>query len=228
MGFDYRPSYRRNLPHIQPPGATFFLTFRLAGSLPQTLVDQWQNERRWLAHLQKTNPSHHERIKTDFERLWFGKFEAILDGASCGPLWLRDEQVAAQVAESLHYRDGKSYRLDAFSIMPNHVHTVFKPLPAGQAVSFDPPVDFEGVKSEAESLRSRSLASIMQSLKGYTAFKSNRLLSRKGEFWAHESYDHYVRNSEEWCRIVAYVLNNPVKAGYVDDWRKWKWNYRRR
>ena len=34
---DYKPDYRRNLPHIQPPSATFFVTFRLAGSLPSKL-----------------------------------------------------------------------------------------------------------------------------------------------------------------------------------------------
>ena len=28
--FDYKPFYRRNLPHIQPSGATFFVTFHLA------------------------------------------------------------------------------------------------------------------------------------------------------------------------------------------------------
>jgi hypothetical protein len=25
--FDYRPSYRRNLPHVQPPGAIFLSPF---------------------------------------------------------------------------------------------------------------------------------------------------------------------------------------------------------
>src|SRR5688572_30411852 len=30
---NYRSSYRRNLPHVQPPGAILFITFRLAGSL---------------------------------------------------------------------------------------------------------------------------------------------------------------------------------------------------
>jgi hypothetical protein len=50
----------------------------------------------------------------------------------------------------------------------------------------------------------------------------------EGEFWAHESYDHYVRDADEWRRVIAYVLNIPVKAGYVDNWQAWKWNYRRR
>jgi hypothetical protein len=67
----------------------------------------------------------------------------------------------------------------------------------------------------------------MQSLKGFTAHECNLLLGREGESWAHESYDHYIRDNDERCRIVAYVLNNPVKAGYVKDWRAWKWNYRR-
>lgn len=209
--FQYKESYRRNLPHIQPPGATFFITFRLAGSLPQSVIIQWNKERQWLAHLERTNPSHYELVKLDFERAWFAKFESLLDNATVGPVWLGDDRVAAIVAESLHYRDGRKYRLDAFTIMPNHAHIVIKPLPI----------------SEGPEPTYHSLASIMQSLKGYTAFKCNRVLCREGEFWAHESYDHWIRNYAEWQRIVAYVLNNPVKAGYVERWQDWKWNYRR-
>ncbi len=153
--FDYQPAYRRNLPHIQPPGATFFVTFRLTGCLPQSVVRQWNRERQWLAHLAETNATHYEQVKKDFERAWFAKFELLLDGATVGPIWLSDERVASIVAESLHYRHGKVYRLDAFTRMANHVHVVFKPLPLTQANEPD----------------YHSLASIMQSLKGYTSFK---------------------------------------------------------
>jgi len=211
--FDYKPSYRRNLPHLQPPGAALFLTFRLAGSLPRSVLEQWKNEQKWLRHLEETNPTYFARAKLDFERTWFAKFESVLDGASHGPLWLKDERIANLVADSFHYRDGKVFRLDAFSIMPNHAHVVFKPLllHAGGETNASYP----------------SLASIMQSLKGFTARECNRLLGRQGEFWAHESFDHYIRDHEEWMRIVAYVLNNPVKAGYVSHWQEWRWNYRR-
>jgi len=71
------------------------------------------------------------------------------------------------------------------------------------------------------------LVSIMQSLKGNTARKCNLALGRCGTFWEHESFDHVVRNQEEWGRIVDYVLNNPVKAGLVKNWQDWKWSYRR-
>jgi len=211
--FDYKNSYRRNLPHLQPRGVALFVTFRLTGSLPKPLIEQWRKERKWLKHLKHANPVYFDEVSQHFERAWFAKFEYVLDGGSCGPLWLREEKVANQVAESLHYRDGKVYRLDAFSIMPNHSHVLFKPL------SID--------KVSSTETAYHSLASIMQSLKGFTAHSCNRLLDRKGDFWAHESYDHYVRNHEEWLRIVSYILNNPVKAGHVDDWRKWKWNYKR-
>ncbi len=70
-----------------------------------------------------------ERIET-FKRDWFLKFEAILHQANLGPMWMRDERVAGSVAESLHVLDGKAYRLDSFSVMSNHIHTMFKPFVA--------------------------------------------------------------------------------------------------
>ena len=44
-------------------------------------------------------------------------------------------------------------------------------------------------------------------------------------FWHNESYDHYVRGEKELARIVEYILNNPVKAGLVEDWQEWRFNY---
>jgi len=205
---EYQLTYRRNLPHIQPLNATLFVTFRLAGTLPKSLIARWQEKRRWLLQLAQKNPSYHEQVKTIFDRSGFAKFERILDSVEVGPTWLRDQRVAAIVAESLHYRDGTVYRLGAFSIMPNHVHAVIKPLPI-----------------EGNECGYHSLSSTMQSLKGYTAFQCNRALGRTGEFWAHESFDHYIRDTDERQRIVAYVLNNPVKAGYVKRWQDWKWSF---
>ena len=42
---EYRPHYKRHLPHYQPPGATLFVTFRLAGSLPRTVIEELLLER---------------------------------------------------------------------------------------------------------------------------------------------------------------------------------------
>jgi len=57
---------------------------------------------------------------------------------------------------------------------------------------------------------------LLQSLKGFTAREANRVLGRTGEpFWQAESYDHWVRDENEYGRIAAYIENNPVKAGLV-------------
>ncbi len=37
--------YRRDLPHIHPKDATFFITFRLAGSLPTDALQRLQEEK---------------------------------------------------------------------------------------------------------------------------------------------------------------------------------------
>jgi REP element-mobilizing transposase RayT len=65
----------------------------------------------------------------------------------------------------------------------------------------------------------------MHSLKRYTARQANQLLGREGAFWQHENYDHVVRDEEEWQRIITYILNNPVKAGLVQNWEDWEWTY---
>jgi REP-associated tyrosine transposase len=217
---EYKDYTQRNLPHFHPRGATIFVTFRLAGSIPQPVLRQWKARRLWLDEeirrisdlkLENKSPELEEQDKRlrEFTRVWFSKFEYILHRAECGPVWLKDDRVARIVVEALHHRDERSYRLDAYCLMSNHVHAVFKPL------------------LPATSMHS-PLSSIMKTLKGYTAFQANRVLGRSGAFWERESFDHAVRNAEEFDRIVRYVLNNPVKAGLVTEWQQWKWTYRRK
>ena len=60
------------------------------------------------------------------------------------------------------------------------------------------------------------LDEIMRRIKGGSAWEINQKLNRKGKLWQKDSYDYLVRDQEEWERIYAYILNNPVKAGLVD------------
>ncbi len=62
---------------------------------------------------------------------------------------------------------------------------------------------------------------IMHNLKSFTARTCNELLGRDGAFWQDESFDHCVRDEEELYRIIAYVENNPVKAGLVGEASEW-------
>src|SRR2546423_9326830 len=113
--FDYQQFYHRHLPHIQPPEAALFVTFRLDGSIPQPVLEQWRIEKKRLAAEQlrraaiappgtTPDPDEVREEQLKFQRHWFRKFEDLLHEGRSGPLWLKDGQVAAIVAEALHYR----------------------------------------------------------------------------------------------------------------------------
>jgi putative transposase len=205
---EYRFNYHRNLPHYQPEHATFFVSFRLAGSIPIAVLRQLAVEYAEARATLEGQPKSVERDRQlDLEqRRAFGKWDATLDALDDSPRWLEDPTVAQLVVDSLHYRHARVYYLDAFCIMPNHAHVVFTPLANENGVF-------------------HSLAAIMHTLKRHTAHQANLILGREGDFWQHESYDHVVRDLEEYQRIVAYVLNNPVKAGLVREWQDWPWSY---
>ena len=213
--YNYKPYYRRNLPHIQPPGATFFITFNLTGSIPKHILQHYITEKRKLEAAEQITFKQKQDTQ-EKKREWFRKFEESLDQANNEPVWLKNEQIAKLVVESRHHLNGKVYSLISYCILANHVHVVFTPLEIQPSVTDD---------KQTHNMRYHSLASIMHSLKSYTAQKANQILGRSGAFWQHESYDHCIRNPDELHRIIRYVLNNPVKIGLVKEWKEWKWNY---
>src|SRR6266851_6436125 len=136
--FDYKQFTERHRPHIHPPGATLLVTYRLAGSIPRATVRLYKAKKEWLAdQLARVERAGHvadepalaelTRRLVDFNREWFIKYEDILHKATSGPMWMKNERAADAVAKSLHKLNGKAYRLDAFSVMSNHVHAVFQP-----------------------------------------------------------------------------------------------------
>ncbi len=65
----------------------------------------------------------------------------------------------------------------------------------------------------------------MKRIKGPTAIYANRLLNRSGRFWQKESYDRCVRDEREYKNVVAYILENPVKARLVKTWDEYPFTY---
>jgi REP element-mobilizing transposase RayT len=211
--------YQRNLPHWQPEGAIFAVSFRLAGSLPRHVVIALQQERdaklaeveRLRAEWEKEHPDglplelikQLEAARRKARDQYAGKFDEILDSNTYGPDWLRRPKIAKIVQGAMHYMEETlgRYRIIVYCIMPNHVHMV---------------VDEVGPP----------LYQVLGSIKRYSGRIANQALGLTGkEFWHRESYDHIIRDGEEFRRQVAYVLANPVKAGLVDTWEAWPYTY---
>jgi REP element-mobilizing transposase RayT len=186
---------RGYLPHLESCRPTYFVTFRLADSLPRELLEQLQKERQALEKATQAAvdvPADHARISQ--LRTILQKAERCLD-SGLGHCFMRDPRVAKIVADAIKHFEGERYHLLAWCVMPNHVHVVFSPL------------------------EDYTLETILHSWKSFSAEQTNRLLGRTGRFWQREYFDHLVRNEASLRKIIQYVKDNPQRAGLHD----WPW-----
>jgi putative transposase len=196
--------YQRILPHILPPGESVFIPYRLAGSIPtEVLLQLVEEKERAIQYITEHAATSTDKRLLDEHKRHFARIDTYLDQNTDGPHWLRQTEIAAIIKEGLHHRNGADYELHAYCLMSNHVHLLVT-IRYGH----------------------RPFHKTLKSLKGYSARKANELLNRTGQpFWYPESYDHVVRSASEFNRIVAYILNNPVKAGFVESWNEWPNSY---
>jgi REP element-mobilizing transposase RayT len=130
----------------------------------------------------------------------FAAMDRLLGRARSGPMFLRQPDIAQIVLSSIDYgAEIGHYRMHSWVIMPNHVHLLFTP--------------------------HVSVSKLLGSLKGASAKRSNLLLSRTGQpFWQDESYDHLVRDGEEFRRIQRYIEHNPGAACLVTRPEDYLWS----
>ena len=121
-------------------------------------------------------------------KAFIGRMQEWLD-AGMGACHMRRPAVRAEVEGCLLQFDGNRYDIDAFVLMPNHVHALIKPTTGC------------------------NLSTVLQGIKGVSANRCNKLLGHKSTFWMDESDDHIVRDAKELRAFRSYVTGNPAKAG---------------
>ena len=172
---------RGYLPHRDEPGLTQFVTFRLLDSFPEGLRSEWE---------------HLLAIEDDRKRRT--ELEAYLDRGR-GECHLRVPKVARLVEDALKFFHGQRYELRAWTVMPNHVHVLFK-------------------------TNVMPMSRIVEDWKKFTAKEANKVLGRRGAFWQADYWDTYIRNAEHERKSRHYVESNPAKAFLVRDPTKWPWS----
>jgi 5-methyltetrahydrofolate--homocysteine methyltransferase len=185
------------LPHWYREGATYAVTFRLANSLPDSVVREYRKAKEELRlRLQDAKRDGDEKLAVQLHRqigeLYSIRIGALLDEGQ-GEAWMRNPEVAGIVRDAIHYFAGERFDLGAWCVMPNHVHMVLTPRDGN------------------------ALPDILHSIKRHSAAEANRLLGRSGDFWQKESYDHIIRDSDDYWNQRDYVLRNPQVAG-MEDW----------
>lgn len=98
--------------------------------------------------------------------------------------------------------ENSGYRAWCLVVMPDHLHAIVECIVGEHALG--------SVVGRAKTI------------------SSCRLRGRLNLQWQAKFHDHIVRDDEEDPKALAeYVVNNPVRAGLIDDWTKWPWTYTR-
>ncbi len=117
-----------------------------------------------------------------------------------GSCALRDPTLAAIVQRALLFFDGQRCSVLAWVVMPNHIHVLIVVMPGW-------PVQL-----------------LVKSWKSHTARAINTCLGERGAFWQADYFDRFVRDEEHLRREIAYIEENPVKAGLVGRPTDWPWS----
>ncbi len=131
--------YHRHLPHWRQDGATYFVTFRLADSLPQGKLHELESRKRefaagyairgtdWRSVLRRKADSIPREAWEAFCQEQMQRIEEWLD-QGMGSCCLKRPDIANTVVDSLHHFDDDTYELGSYVVMPNHVHAIMRPL----------------------------------------------------------------------------------------------------
>jgi putative transposase len=107
---------------------------------------------------------------------------------------------------SIKFHAGKKYKLYCCAVMETHAHAILQPLEESADTHY-------------------SLSQIMHSIKSYSSHEIQKLTNSNGNIWLDENYDRIIRDDDDFLEKMQYIINNPLKAGLVDNSEEYNWLY---
>ena len=184
---------RRNLPHWNQQGKLYFVTWRLADSLPKEALARLESDRKaWLRqHGDIPLSAMEPLVKQEWYRLFHHRVQTWLD-AGHGSCVLRRAEVCRILCDALHHFHGERYHLGSFAIAGNHVHVLVAP--------------HAGIE----------LSRVVHSWKSFTSNAINNTLGRSGRLWMDEYFDRILRNQLHLERVEDYIAAHVEQGAYVE------------
>ena len=207
-----KESYKHILPHFQQPGQAYFVTWSLKDAIPAKAIAMYSRKLGQLKtkiDLSKKFNGNNvllAKMKREYaitRRKYFIMYDTLLAQQKNPDIDLSSQNLQEIIVDVLNHWDNICLENYAFCVMKNHVHWAFR------------------VYEKDESGKSVYLQDILKSVKSFSARAINRVIEQNGQLWQKESYDTTIRNEIHLVNVVRYTLNNPVKAGYVENWKEW-------
>ncbi len=181
---------KNNFPHWQQENATYFLTYRLADSLPSELLGKLRSEKEAWKESNPTPWSNDQEM--EYHRLFSAEIDRMLDKGH-GICVLRETENSKIVSDVFKHFDGERYLIHSFVIMPNHVHILVS-LETGTA-----------------------LEKLVASWKRYSANDINKRNAAIGTVWQRDYFDRIIRDWDHFANVARYIRRNPSKAKLRND-----------
>jgi REP element-mobilizing transposase RayT len=181
------------LPHWEVEEGRYFITIHLAGAIPIQGRARLRELAGNLRRIRVRKAPEWLRL----QRRIFAEMERWLDGASWNPALQRPD-IADVVIDAIEHRHQRGdWRVFEYVVMPTHVHLLGE-------------------------IGRRGLKATLEDFKRWTGHRAAERLGMAGQrFWQREWFDHGARSDGEDDRIMAYIRNNPVKAGLVKCFQEW-------
>ncbi|MFP4332281.1 MAG: REP-associated tyrosine transposase [Campylobacterales bacterium] len=134
------------------------------------------------------------------------------------PIFTNQESVQI-ILDSLKYLQTKhNLKLYAYVILENHLHLV--------ASSDDIAKDMARLKSYTAReminlLQKRGIKTILEQLKFY---KKAHKVDREFQLWQEGIQPKLIQSEQMMIERINYIHNNPVKRGYVDEAKHWRYS----
>lgn len=195
---------RGDLPHWRQEGVTYFVTFRLADSLPQEKLSLWQKERtQWL----DTHPGPHNLAdRADYYARFPQRLQQWLD-AGTGSCILAHPEARLIVENAIRFFHGQRYHLDESVVAPNHVHLILAPMPG---------FDLSSILHSWKSYTSHELPKLPQVAKAMRVNKVEKVAAASRRcsltLWQKESFDHIVRSEASLKKFRKYIQDHNAPA----------------
>jgi REP element-mobilizing transposase RayT len=212
---------RGYVPHFDVSGLYQAITYRLGDSLPK--------ERSRSAGvppaLSPTSPAlpPSERRQQVEEELNKGYGSCIL----------RDQEIAQIVVDAWKHFDGHRYELVAYVVMPNHVHVLIKTyegFPLSQVVHSWKSFTAHAIARYLKRC-GRDARALEHSISVTGARTPPHLIDGRDaraptptKVWQNDYFDRFIRDERHFAQAIAYIHENPVKAGLCGQPNEWPWS----
>ncbi len=223
------------LEHWHLDHAVYHVCFRLADSVPQEKLKEWQAEKLHFENMQRQGIVLSDDVVQRMKYLYSENVEKYLD-SGYGECILADQGIDRIIRETLWH--------DALRCVGAHaVDDTGTPDAGGGGATHTPHMRCDGAHAVgssgvatlakyrlhaygimtnhvhviAEALGDNRIGDIVQVWKSVSSHRINRCLGRSGSVWQRDHYNHIIRTAKEYAYQMNYVFNNNAVCSWKRD-----------